>query len=673
MDNRWNSQPIQPASGVSGPLQNTPTPGAMTDSPVAKAGAVLCDFGRGIGAGKRPRRSIPALLRPASDPNCILVQGGSVPGETIPLQKLSLHSASLELGVLLLGPAPRWFAKPPCIRVAPEHLEHLIAILPEGNAIRRAAQSLVEGRDFLAHLTARKNGSPVVATLATMCVIAFILQIVTSAGMRLTGTGRSSDLSLTVEDLMRQGAQYGPAVMAGEWHRLLVSGFLHAGVMHLLMNMMALLQIGPFCERLMGSRAFLFIYLTCLLCSSWLGVALRETAIVSVGASGAIFGVIGMMLGAAVRGMLPKVLRRKMYSTAIACVIYQGFIELVGLAMGGSGVDQIAHGTGLVVGFIAGVLVLDKSSLNTGFAPLGRLSAICSGLLVSSLLLGFVSLPARFSNTASVVAAVSCLDEAEMNLNERDRKCMAWLEKSFSMNGGGTSLRTAVYGTKNPYLHHMLARMIAMMEQVGVDVSAIDDATIEYALAASVSCPESHAAWLWLRATRAVRIGDAEAVRQTVGEAIDELRSTTDGPARTMQLSRTITILSQMDFDPRLADLSVQAWRLIGDRPEFQQAPEYRSRQLLAVVALGMSGDRQEAAKVATQVQFNRLDTGDWFCGALALYLLGDAAQARPLLAQCVEDGTVPDAWWDTCIDVLSLPDGDAVERIRAECVSATS
>jgi membrane associated rhomboid family serine protease len=89
-----------------------------------------------------------------------------------------------------------------------------------------------------------------------------------------------------------QGILYGPYVAAGEWWRLVTSGFLHAGLIHIGMNMYVLYRIGPQLERLLGSMRFTGLYFASLLAGS-LGVILLSPYSPTLGASGAIFGLLG--------------------------------------------------------------------------------------------------------------------------------------------------------------------------------------------------------------------------------------------------------------------------------------------------------------------------------------------------------------------------------------------
>ncbi len=95
---------------------------------------------------------------------------------------------------------------------------------------------------------------------------------------------------------------------AGEWWRIVTSGFVHIGFFHLLMNMFALYQLGLLLERGVGHVRYAVVYATSLLCGS-LGVLLLEGGDLrprlTAGASGAVFGLLGLALIEFVRRGVP--------------------------------------------------------------------------------------------------------------------------------------------------------------------------------------------------------------------------------------------------------------------------------------------------------------------------------------------------------------------------------
>jgi len=134
-------------------------------------------------------------------------------------------------------------------------------------------------------------------------------------------------------------------VAEGEWYRLVTGGFLHGSLLHLAFNMYVLWALGRQLEATMGRAAFAAVYLSSLLAGS-LGVMALDPEALTVGASGAVFGLFGYALVAQyARGVNP------MQSGLGAIVLLNlAFTFLVpGISIGG-------HVGGLVGGLVAGLL-----------------------------------------------------------------------------------------------------------------------------------------------------------------------------------------------------------------------------------------------------------------------------------------------------------------------------
>lgn len=89
-----------------------------------------------------------------------------------------------------------------------------------------------------------------------------------------------------------EGALFGPLVADGDWWRLITSAFLHAGVVHLLFNMVALWWFGRLLETYLGSTRYLALYFASALAGA-AGALLLSPTTPTVGASGAVFGILG--------------------------------------------------------------------------------------------------------------------------------------------------------------------------------------------------------------------------------------------------------------------------------------------------------------------------------------------------------------------------------------------
>ena len=125
------------------------------------------------------------------------------------------------------------------------------------------------------------GSAPVTMTLIGICVLAYFAELAGGGSNALDGGG----------SVLTDFGLFGPAVDDGEWYRLITGGFLHAGLLHLGFNMLALYFLGTLLEPAIGSWRFAAIYLVSLLGGSF-GALLLDPRELTVGASGAVFGLM---------------------------------------------------------------------------------------------------------------------------------------------------------------------------------------------------------------------------------------------------------------------------------------------------------------------------------------------------------------------------------------------
>ena len=123
---------------------------------------------------------------------------------------------------------------------------------------------------------------PVTSALIGLNVLLFLAEL-GFGGSIGSGTGGT---------LVADGGLFGPAVDSGEYYRLFTSGFLHAGLMHIGFNMLMLFVLGSMLEPAVGSLKFAALYVATLFCGA-LGALVLDPNSYTVGASGAIFGLMG--------------------------------------------------------------------------------------------------------------------------------------------------------------------------------------------------------------------------------------------------------------------------------------------------------------------------------------------------------------------------------------------
>jgi membrane associated rhomboid family serine protease len=175
-----------------------------------------------------------------------------------------------------------------------------------------------------------------------------------------------------VGDLSVRGELNGPAVADGEWWRLITNGFLHANLMHLALNMMVLWFLGTQVEMALGRVRYAIVYFGSLLGGS-LGALLLNPYGSTVGASGAIFGIMGAAAALQARRGL------SIWSTGLGGLLAINLLVtflVPGISIG-------AHVGGLVIGFITGFLIAE--------APAGSSRgawAVAGGLILTVALFG---------------------------------------------------------------------------------------------------------------------------------------------------------------------------------------------------------------------------------------------------------------------------------------------
>jgi rhomboid protease GluP len=160
-------------------------------------------------------------------------------------------------------------------------------------------------------------------------------------------------LDFTGQLMVHFGANYGPYTLSGQWWRLLTYMFLHGGIFHIAMNMWCLWNLGTLCESLYGRWTYAAIYLITGIAAGLASVAWNP-GVLSVGASGAIFGLAGALIASFYFGefSLPKV---AISGTLRSLLFFVGFNVLFGTLS--PGIDNGAHGGGLVSGLILGTLI----------------------------------------------------------------------------------------------------------------------------------------------------------------------------------------------------------------------------------------------------------------------------------------------------------------------------
>ena len=205
---------------------------------------------------------------------------------------------------------------------------------------------------------------PLYSTQATNIMLVILVAVFLYEGFYGGGLAASENDQV----LRRLGAKANDLILQGDYWRLITAMFLHAGLLHIAFNGYALLIFGQQVERFYGWARFLAIYFVAGLAGSIASFAFSRAD--SVGASGAIFGVLGA-LGAFFwihRRLLGAMARTQLWNAlAIA-----GLNLVLGVSQSGA-IDNLAHAGGLLGGLVTGLLLAPRYRPGRALGPDERL------------------------------------------------------------------------------------------------------------------------------------------------------------------------------------------------------------------------------------------------------------------------------------------------------------
>lgn len=180
---------------------------------------------------------------------------------------------------------------------------------------------------------------PIVSFIIAINIVVFIFTLIPGIG----------------NEILYAGASVNGLIAAGEWWRVITSMFLHYGFMHVLFNMFSLFLFGPELEKIAGKIRFLTIYFLAGIFGAAATFATQDAMYASVGASGAIFGIIGAF-GALVyytRRTMPQL--RQIIVPIIVISVIMTFLQ--------ANINIASHLGGLAAGFILGLFYFKPKNM----------------------------------------------------------------------------------------------------------------------------------------------------------------------------------------------------------------------------------------------------------------------------------------------------------------------
>ena len=221
------------------------------------------------------------------------------------------------------------------------------------------------------------KGAPAVRRMSDVQAGAFSLPSGTPyATYAILATCVAVYVAQQVSDLADRGLVVASMVAGGELWRVVTSGFLHGSPLHLLFNMLILFQIGTSLEGRLGRARFLGVYFSSLVGGSIGALLLQPPNTGSLGASGAVFGLMGAVV------VLPKRGRSPIESSVAGLLVINLVITFVfpGISIGG-------HLGGLAAGLLGGLVIRvvgERSDLRRALLAAGVLAVLTLSLFAAS-------------------------------------------------------------------------------------------------------------------------------------------------------------------------------------------------------------------------------------------------------------------------------------------------
>jgi rhomboid protease GluP len=265
-------------------------------------------------------------------------------------------------------------------------------------------------------------------------------------------------------ELFAWGANSATAVVRdGEYWRLLAATALHGGVLHLSLNMFALWGAGRRVCGWFGSGQFLLIYLGAGLAGSALSLHFSSQQAVSVGASGAVFGVLGALSASVLRhrASLPKEVARQLLTSQgvfVGLMLAQGFVL--------QGIDNAAHVGGLVAGGAIGGLLVELDEMGASAARRHGRRGLSVGL-VALVVAGFIASARPGVDHAQLFATQEALTQVMPRLRTAERALQADID---AQKAGRLS--------KAGFIEALEQRHLAAYREIDASLKAFDAAQL---------------------------------------------------------------------------------------------------------------------------------------------------------------------------------------------------
>lgn len=221
----------------------------------------------------------------------------------------------------------------------------------DGNAVAEIATAL----DYMAPVRKGKKRHGTMQGFMSEYPVTFSLIAINVMAYLLTAFLSHDIINSNINVLVFLGGKVDSLIAQGEYYRLITCMFLHGGIIHLAFNMYALYAIGPVIEKFFGHSRYFAIYMVSGLCSSLLSFFMSPG--ISIGASGAIFGILGACLVFAVK--MKNRIGREFLTNIVMVIAINLFI-----GFSTSFVDNFGHLGGLAGGILSSLILFKRHGRN---------------------------------------------------------------------------------------------------------------------------------------------------------------------------------------------------------------------------------------------------------------------------------------------------------------------
>lgn len=267
---------------------------------------------------------------------------------SLPINSMS-YFPTQDNGSIVLAGELSIFGNRDYLMISHHDFTKVLAAFPN-SPLQAEAQDTLEAAEFNHALSTSSPGTPATWIIAGLVCAVFAI-----------GCLWSGQLQPDSEVWKQFGCSL-PPLLSGQWYRIVTSAFVHADFKDLGVVIFALFQIGRFGERLLGTRSYLIVFVVSIVGSNWSASAWhRSESLVFFSLNGAISGLVGLLLAAAILGVVPASIRKRLFLTSAFFVLVSAWTSFKSSMTHETPFDLAICAAGMFTGFTVSFASLKSS------------------------------------------------------------------------------------------------------------------------------------------------------------------------------------------------------------------------------------------------------------------------------------------------------------------------